>query len=348
MNNEPKKPIDTERDRRISGYFSRLGFALLLMTVANFAVQYLAVWLIKSYAPELISQEWVIMALTFLPLYLVGVPMFVAVARKVPRVETERKKMSVGAWFTALLMCFGILYVGNYLGQMLMATINSVTGNDATSSIGELLTTGNPIIVAIVTVIVAPVVEELIFRRMLIDRTRHYGEWCAIVFSALMFGLFHGNLYQFFYAFGVGLLFAFIYVRTGRAWYTVLLHMAVNFFGGVVGPFIQRRINAEELALLFERVNNAMKAGEQIDMSLYEGISESTLMWAMLSGLYSLVFSVAAIAGLVLLFVKRKKFRLERAEFELPRERVGAVVYFNAGVFSAIIVCVVRMVLALA
>ena len=54
-----------------------------------------------------------------------------------------------------------------------------------------------------------------------------------IVFSALMFGLFHMNLYQFFYAFLLGLVFGYVYLRTRRLRYTVFMHMSINAIGGV-------------------------------------------------------------------------------------------------------------------
>ena len=50
------------------------------------------------------------------------------------------------------------------------------------------------------SVVLAPVMEELIFRKVLIDRTIVYGDKAAVVLSGLLFGVFHGNFHQFFYA----------------------------------------------------------------------------------------------------------------------------------------------------
>ena len=50
-------------------------------------------------------------------------------------------------------------------------------------------------------VICAPILEEYIFRKLIVDRTVKYGQGVAVVLSGLMFGLFHGNLNQFAYAF---------------------------------------------------------------------------------------------------------------------------------------------------
>ena len=84
------------------------------------------------------------------------------------------------------------------------------------------------------TVIVAPVMEELMFRKLLIDRIVPFGQRAAVVVSGVAFGLFHGNFYQFFYACGLGMIFAYLYSSTGRVRYGILLHMMINMVGGVL------------------------------------------------------------------------------------------------------------------
>ena len=79
----------------------------------------------------------------------------------------------------------------------------------------EVATSSNLWVNLFIMVLCAPVAEELIFRKLLIDRLTQYGEGVAVLFSGLMFGLFHGNLNQFVYAFVLGLCFGFIYVKTG-------------------------------------------------------------------------------------------------------------------------------------
>lgn len=76
--------------------------------------------------------------------------------------------------------------------------------------------------------LIAPAAEELLFRRLLLRRLRPYGERFALVASALCFGLFHGNLNQFFYAFLLGLVLAELALSTGCLWQAVLLHALVN------------------------------------------------------------------------------------------------------------------------
>lgn len=253
--------------------------------------------------------------------------------------------MSVGAWLVTLVICFGVMYIGSYLGNLIMAFVNEATGSHAQNALNELLQSSSPLINLAVTAIIAPIVEELIFRRAIIDRTLPYGERTAIVFSALMFGLFHGNLYQFFYAFGLGMLLAFIYVRTGRVWYTILLHMAINLVGGVLAPYLLGKIDLDKMNALAERIS---EAGGNISESVLEGLTQAEVGWMLLFGFYSFVYVGVSIAGAVLLIAKRKKFYLKpTGERELPRAQVGSIVYYNVGVFAAIVGGIVLMLMSL-
>ena len=85
-------------------------------------------------------------------------------------------------------------------------------------------------------VILAPVIEEFLFRRQIIDRIRVYGERRAILVSAVMFGLFHGNLSQMFYAGVLGLVFGYVYLKTGKLRYSIILHALINFMGSILAP----------------------------------------------------------------------------------------------------------------
>ena len=42
------------------------------------------------------------------------------------------------------------------------------------------------------------------------------------------------NLFQFFYAFLLGLMFGYVYTRTSKLRYSTAMHMIINFNGGVL------------------------------------------------------------------------------------------------------------------
>jgi membrane protease YdiL (CAAX protease family) len=83
---------------------------------------------------------------------------------------------------------------------------------------------------AFVTVcIVAPLVEEMLFRGILLRSfLLQYTRGRAFVYSAVLFGFAHLNIYQFAVGFFGGLCLAWLYERTRSLWPCVLSHAAYN------------------------------------------------------------------------------------------------------------------------
>ena len=354
MNNTPQfdsTTFDAGSGKKIRSYFSRIGMGLTLMLLSSVGIQLAASWLIKKYMPSLIESDWLIWVLSLVPMYIVGLPIMLVYAKKVPAAKPEKHKMKFGHWMIAMLMCFGVLYAGNYFGTFLSTLIDTLRGKETTGIVADALAMSSPLFSFIAAVIIAPILEELIFRRFIINRTRAYGEKTAVVFSALLFGLYHGNIQQFFYAFGLGLIFGFIYVRTGKVRYTVFLHMVINFFGSIVGMFVLEHVDMEAVMEFYDQM---MESGYM--QSIMENADAYNEYLAHLTELmpdllimsaYSTLLSGMAMAGVILMLVMRRRFTYKPAEFQIPGDRVGSTVYMNIGVFTLIIVCAGLMVYAL-
>lgn len=82
--------------------------------------------------------------------------------------------------------------------------------------------------------LIAPIAEEFIYRKLLLKPLRALGDTPAIVLSALIFGLAHGNFDQFAYSFFGGIIFGLTAVRFGSIALPIILHMINNFFVSVV------------------------------------------------------------------------------------------------------------------
>lgn len=87
-----------------------------------------------------------------------------------------------------------------------------------------------PLLLQIIAIgLVIPVVEELIFRGLGFARLRDIcGFWPAALVSALIFGLYHGNVVQFVYAGFLGLALCWVYEQTGSFLAPVVFHQAAN------------------------------------------------------------------------------------------------------------------------
>lgn len=83
--------------------------------------------------------------------------------------------------------------------------------------------------------IVAPIVEELIFRGLVYKRLKKMtGLIVAAVLSALLFGIFHGNWVQAPYAMILGLVCVFVYEKYKSVIAPILLHMSANVFAVIL------------------------------------------------------------------------------------------------------------------
>lgn len=84
------------------------------------------------------------------------------------------------------------------------------------------------ILFVVLTCALAPVMEEFVFRGFILHALRRFGDVFAVVVSALLFALLHGNLVQGPFAFVVGLALGYFVLRFGSIWATVVLHACVN------------------------------------------------------------------------------------------------------------------------
>lgn len=77
--------------------------------------------------------------------------------------------------------------------------------------------------------LMAPLMEEMAFRGFMFSQTKKYANvWTAVIFSSLLFGLWHRNLGQFFPTTMLGIVYAWIYQRTGRLRHAMIAHSISN------------------------------------------------------------------------------------------------------------------------
>ncbi|MBQ9842607.1 MAG: CPBP family intramembrane metalloprotease [Oscillospiraceae bacterium] len=303
-------------------HFSRLGLGSFVILGLGSVVQILAMGVIDGVFPRWMENSWGMWLITFVPLYLIAVPVGLLLLRKVPVKPLEKHDLKPGRYIVSAIICIFMMYAGNILGTVITALLQLLPGISAGNPILGYATDDALLPKVLFMVILAPVIEEYIFRKQLIDRMHIYGEKLAVITSALMFGLFHGNLSQLFYAFALGLVFGYVYLKTGKLRYSIGLHMLINFIGSVVGPFF-----LEKLAVL--------DTMETMDLAALEPI----LPWLLGFGAYVLVLVGLAITGLVLLCINKRRVSFDPADLELPKESRFKTVYMNAGMILLVIGC---------
>ena len=238
-----------------------------------------------------------------------------------PSVKIEKKKLTFGQIMLLIMMVYGLGQVGSLMGMPIHTALSSVTlfgdnsSEDALSSLKDSLIIGSDTVIRIITVGIMPAIfEELLFRKFLIDRTLRHGEFISCAMSGIMFGLWHGNFQQFFFAFFLGVLFAFVYIRTGRIIYTMILHASLNV--------VTSSITVELLAELMKRMGMDMSNGTMNPNIDYDAMMKSVMPLLLVLLVWIITLVGFQIAGFVMVIVKRKKFKLMPIVGELPRKQI--------------------------
>ena len=218
--------------------FSRIGLALIsayavIIALSEFVFGPLFLKTDLEKLVETIGPSLTLL-LTDLPNF-IFLLVFWLVIRKIPKSIWHRGSMSFKSVFQIFVMMYAVSTVFNLIGTMI-SEASPAGGTEALEMINTMVSSGLPTGM-MMTVLIAPVLEELAFRKFMLDRTRNYGEKTAIVFSALCFGLYHGNLTQFLYAFTVGLFLGYVYCKTGKVLYTMIMHALLNLLSSSIMLF---------------------------------------------------------------------------------------------------------------
>lgn len=95
------------------------------------------------------------------------------------------------------------------------------------------------LLLALYSVLIAPVSEELIFRGVTLKyAVKSMPLAAANIFQAALFGIFHGNVVQGVYAFVVGLFCGYVCLKGGSIYLSILFHMMFNLWGTFAPSFL--------------------------------------------------------------------------------------------------------------
>ena len=101
--------------------------------------------------------------------------------------------------------------------------------------------------------LVPALVEEFVFRGVILQPLRKFGDWFAILSTALLFGLMHGNMTQVPFAIIAGVALGYVAVVSGSLWVSVAVHFFNNFIA-VCASVIGDRYS-DGASLLFSNVS---------------------------------------------------------------------------------------------
>lgn len=224
--------------------FSRAGFALVASWCAALVSQRVIDTICHYLLPQLYTSPSYYWVVYIISVYMISVPAFVYACggRGILRPVERTMKITVKDFVRLIIVCLSLTYVFNFVGMMVNEQISKLVGHTVVNPLTALEST-TPFLMFICTGLISPFTEEIMFRGVLLKKLRPYGDRLAIWFSAVAFGLYHGNFSQFFYAVAIGVILGGVVVKTNRLVYTILLHVAINICGSFIIPGVLEQKN---------------------------------------------------------------------------------------------------------
>ena len=273
-------------------FFSKIGADYLILGILTIVIQIIIINIINVINPIYLNDFNVLTALSALCNYILPFPIFYWLMKRLPSKTLEKHSIDIKTLLKYIAITITLMWIGNMIGITITAILSGAMQSEIANPIHQLINNNDILINLLIISIIAPIFEELFFRKFLIDRTIKYGARVSIILSAALFGFFHGNINQFFYTFLMGGFFAYVYIKTGKITYPIILHSIINMIGSVLSLFIQSSISNLKTAI------NPMDLGLLI--------------------IYFLIIFLSLLIGVWSLFnYKQAKFNGEKTEINL-------------------------------
>lgn len=162
------------------------------------------------------------------------------------RVEIFRfgKPASASLAVTAVALGFFVCMAGDYVTSWMVTAAEAVGVKLSMPEYPVPQDVFGRIVYAMMVAVLPPLVEEFALRGAIMQPLRRYGDRFAIVISAFVFAVLHGNLIQAPFAFIAGLGLGYAVCATGSIWTGVAIHFLNNFYS-VVLEFLAEDIKDE-------------------------------------------------------------------------------------------------------
>lgn len=201
---------------------------------------------------ELQTQDWYkyLSYLLYQVAYIAVVLIFSFVYKEKPRTYGYRKT-SPKYFLIAALLAFGLLFSLNWANGLFVRLLELV-GYEAPASSLPSLAGGGIVGVLIVVAVLPALMEETIFRGIMLDGIKDIGSVAACLLGGLLFSIFHQSPAQTVYQFICGAVFTLVAIRADSVWPPVFMHFvnnAIIIFDGKYG-FLTNMSNTVYIVLV--------------------------------------------------------------------------------------------------
>lgn len=240
----PENYVPPEEKRSIRHRYNVIGLTLLIMYIATDAACYIAFDFLYSrpettveydeYGSRILSFGFLFAASCF-PVFM-EIIVFIGhclLTRYNPKELFRTDGLRAGEIFRFVMIVLFFQQV-SYLCTIFISVLLADAGLGVPSVNYTIEHTPRTYVLeAVSSVILAPIAEELVYRGIVLRCSAKISQRFGIFFSAFIFGLAHGNPYQFLLGFMNGVILAVITIKTGSLIPSIICHMANNIMGTI-------------------------------------------------------------------------------------------------------------------
>ena len=221
--------------KQASKTYNRLGLSLVIFLAGQIILPSAIAFPLVHFFPSLAETGLFGMPLVYFCMYIIAFPLMLLLLKKLPNTNAQPiapQNAPINIKQVLLLFPFGYAVL-NILG-IAIALLEAAMGTSATVTTQDIVSGGVPLWATFTLgVFVAPFMEEVVFRNLTYKKASGFGKTPYIIWSAVMFGLFHLNFGQSIYAAVLGVVLAIVMLKTGSLKTVALIHMLINFSGGI-------------------------------------------------------------------------------------------------------------------
>ena len=196
------------------------------------------------------SSDKITLAIIYgLTAYILDIPMIYYFIRnnKKKKYFVTKEKMNIGSF----IGCFALMaLITAIIGIISLVFKLKIESND--NSILPDYPTLYVNMTLFSTIIIAPIIEEMIFRGVIMNDLKEYGYKTAIIINSVLFGLAHTEIEKVIITIFLGIIFSYVAYRYSLR-YSVLLHMVWNLNSSMGSIFYYNKM-PDEMIIWFVAV----------------------------------------------------------------------------------------------
>lgn len=232
---DPNQPEKIKQKKDISRISIAVGCAVIGFTVLSFVfaliLRYIP-WFTSNYSK---NDVFTVCFDAIYSIVIIGIPFLCAFLflrkkgsiKDLPLGTVHNGNVFVLLIFAGLMACLAGSYITSFFANM----IEGLFGITFTAPDDGIKLTSPLIILVYIfrTAVIPAFIEEFSVRGVVMQSLRKYGDWFAIIMSAMVFALMHGNMVQIPFAFIAGIAIGYAVIVTGSMWTGVIIHFLNNF-----------------------------------------------------------------------------------------------------------------------